>query len=76
MGFGVTGFDVEDVLEIIDEWCREAKWLRPLHPRIVEDVDISLLQQRRELPLSHFGVPSNRGLWYPRPNIGSFYPRY
>src|SRR5438874_13037988 len=74
LGFGVTAESAEEAMDFVKTtlqgWWPDQPM--PTRARIMEDVDVSELQQ--DLPLSHFGIPCNLGVWYPRVNIGSFYP--
>jgi hypothetical protein len=76
MGFGVTAHDEADAMNIVREWCQDfdPRIELPSQVNVEPDVDVSKKHADGNLPVSHFGIPSNRGLWYPRVNIGSNYP--
>jgi hypothetical protein len=73
LGFGVTALDPQEALGLIRNFIAQSwpKLKMPEQAKIRVDVDVSALQN--SIPGSHIGIPCNRGIWYPRVNIGSFY---
>ncbi|XXF80872.1 hypothetical protein P2318_14255 [Myxococcaceae bacterium GXIMD 01537] len=61
-GCGVSGYDREDALELIRERIFPGLEL-PRVSRIVEDVDVSSLDEGHVLP--NIAPPVFRGVWYP-----------
>ena len=61
-GCGVTAVDLDEAIKIMDQKIfSEIK--RPTIKRIVEDVDISTLDQGHVIP--NMKAPIYRGIWYP-----------
>lgn len=61
-GCGVTAYDYDDAFAIL----REAVFKDDPMPevsRVVEDIDVSELDERHVLP--NMGAPSDRGIWFP-----------
>lgn len=62
-GCGVTAYNVEDALSILRATVFEGGTL-PAVATIIEDVDISTLDQKHVIP--NMEAPVWRGVWYPR----------
>jgi hypothetical protein len=60
-GCGVTGYDLDDCLRLVQEIVFKGHAL-PLVAQVIEDVDVSSLGDRLR---SRVGVPVWRGIWYP-----------
>jgi hypothetical protein len=61
-GCGVTGYDLDDCLRLIQEVVFRGDAL-PAVASVIEDVDVSSLDFDRLR--GNFGVPVWRGIWYP-----------
>ena len=71
MAFGVTAGDLDQAFALVGMWFAElgygadrtaGLWSSAI---VTENVDVSELQSRGDLPLSHFCLPRNVGIWYP-----------
>jgi len=62
MGCGVTAYDEEDALRLIQERIFQEKPLPPVQ-KIDTDIDLSTLDPSHILP--NIGVPIRRGIWFP-----------
>ncbi len=62
-GCGVTAVDYDDALRVLTESIFHADPM-PKIRHYVEDVDISTLDKSHVLP--NMGVPTWRGVWFPR----------
>ena len=65
-GCGVTGYDEEDCLEMIRDQLLEGAETPPIR-KVTQDVDVSTLDEGHVLP--NMGVPSWRGIWFPRLDV-------
>lgn len=61
-GCGITAIDYEDAVRILDEKVFTSK-VRPPFKSIIEDVDISILDQVHVIP--NMKSPTYRGIWFP-----------
>ncbi len=69
-GCGVTGAELSDCLDLIQERLLEGRALPPIR-RVTEDVDVRQLDQRHVIP--NMGPPIWRGVWFPQgPYLGAF----
>jgi len=62
LGCGVTAFDYDDAIKILDEIIFSSI-TRPPFRRVIEDVDIGTLDQGHVIP--NMKAPVNRGVWFP-----------
>jgi hypothetical protein len=62
MGCGITGYNYEDVLDILKQKVFVTKEL-PTIIRAVENIDISTLDEGHVLP--NMVSPLSRGVWFP-----------
>jgi hypothetical protein len=62
LGCGVTAFDYEDALMLLDTRVFRESGIPPIKSRI-ENVDVRDLEQRHVAP--NIGVVSERGIWFP-----------
>ena len=62
IGCGVTAVDYNDAVKILDEKVFHSI-KRPSFKKVIEDVDISTLDQRHVIP--NMKPPVNRGVWFP-----------
>ena len=65
-GYGVTAYDYEDALGLLREHLSsfyEKPIALPPVVSVIEDVDVSTLDERHVLP--NMGVTVWRGIWYP-----------
>lgn len=62
LGCGVTAFDYDDAVKILDENVFTAIG-RPAFKRVIENVDIRELDQGHVIP--NMKPPIYRGVWYP-----------
>ena len=62
MGCGITAFDYNDAITILEEkvFSRSTK---PNFKKVVEDIDIRLLDQGHVIP--NMKSPTDRGVWFP-----------
>jgi hypothetical protein len=67
MGVGVTGFDQEDCLRLIQDQLIPEDHM-PAVATVDCDVDVASIRDNHPVP-SRFGIPSNRGIWYPPLNV-------
>ncbi len=63
-GIGVTAFSREDAEGLIRDATAQVSWLPRDVVEVVEDVDISTLDANHVRP--NMGVPTIRGIWFPR----------
>jgi hypothetical protein len=63
LGIGVTAYDREDALRIVRECIFDSDSM-PETEEVIEDVDMSQLDQNHVLP--NIGLPFQRGIWYPQ----------
>jgi hypothetical protein len=61
-GCGITAFDYDDAIKILDEKIFLSA-ARPLFKRVVENVDIRILDQGHVIP--NMKPPIYRGIWFP-----------
>ena len=59
-GCGVTAFDREDAMRLLSQAIGGSP---PAAVRVIEDVDVSTLDEGHVLPNMH--PPSGRGVWFP-----------
>lgn len=62
LGYGVTGFNRDDALDILQREAFKNKSL-PLQAEIIENVSLSHLDADHVVP--NMGVIVERGMWYP-----------
>jgi hypothetical protein len=62
LGVGVTAIDREDALRLLRD--RVFGGALPAVARLVEDVDVSMLDEGHVLP--NMEPPTRRGIWFPR----------
>jgi hypothetical protein len=62
-GCGVTAFDKDDALQLVKEKMFPDEPLPPVS-KIIEDVDVSTLDQGHVIPNMH--PPVWRGVWFPK----------
>jgi hypothetical protein len=62
MGIGVTGFDYDDVIDIIKLKIFEGENMPPIKTAI-RDVDVRTLDQNHVI--QNMLPPNRRGIWYP-----------
>ncbi len=62
LGCGVTAFDREDALDLIEKAVFANKAMPPIK-NVIEDVDIATLDEGHVIP--NMGAPSERGVWFP-----------
>ena len=62
IGCGVTAFDSEDAITLMDEKVF-ITMKRPPLKKVIEDVDIRELDQHHVIP--NMGTPVDRGIWFP-----------
>lgn len=62
IGCGITAFDYNDALKILDDRIFNAM-KRPLFKRVVENIDVSTLDQGHVIP--NMKPPVYRGVWFP-----------
>jgi hypothetical protein len=63
VGCGVTGFDIDDALELAQSSVFGGREL-PKVAEVISDIDVSTLDPNHVLP--NIGVTSTRGVWFPR----------
>lgn len=61
-GCGVTAFDINDALKIMDEKIF-FKIQRPSIKKLIEDVDVQTLDKGHVVP--NMKLPLHRGIWFP-----------
>ena len=59
---GVTAYDYEDAVNLMKETVFGNSHLPPVR-NVVEDIDISTLDERQVRP--NMGIPVFRGVWFP-----------
>lgn len=62
IGCGVTAFDYNDAVRIIDSKIFK-QTSRPPFKKIIQDVDIRLIDQNHVIP--NMKPPNERGIWFP-----------
>lgn len=65
-GCGITAYDLNDALKIMRLFILQSDDF-PKFSRIVENIDLSTLEEKHVLP--NAGVPVWRGVWYPSYNL-------
>ena len=65
-GCGITAYDFNDALKIMRLFILRDDYF-PKFSRIVENIDVSTLEENHILP--NAGVPVWRGVWYPSYNL-------
>ncbi len=62
IGCGVTGYSLDDCLEIMQQNMLKGSKLPPIK-KVIEDVDISTLDTNHVLP--NIDLVISRGIWFP-----------
>lgn len=63
LGCGITAFDLNDAMKILEDKVFEGAVI-PAVRRIIEDIDVSELDQKHVVP--NMEAPMRRGVWFPR----------
>lgn len=69
LGCGVTAYNLDDALQLIEEQLYPLYFKDETVPpikSIIEDVDVSTLDHNHVH--LNMGIPVNRGIWFPRMN--------
>ena len=61
--YGVTAYNYEDAISLLNKWEFKGKTMPPLK-KMIEDVNVESLDAGHVLP--NMGVVAVRGIWYPR----------
>ena len=65
LGYGVTGYDYADAIKLLEQNMFGGMGCPPIE-RVIEDIDVSLLDPNHVLP--NIGITIRRGVWYPALN--------
>ena len=65
-GCGITAYDYQDAIGLHRKWVIRGEDL-PRFSRVIEDVDVSMLDAGIVLPMA--GCPVWRGVWFPSLNL-------
>jgi len=63
LGYGVTAYNYDDAVAILTEIVFSKREFPPIES-VLEDVDISTLDQKHVIP--NMEAPVWRGIWYPK----------